>query len=101
MTMRMKAISEAVVRSAPNPDRPRLSEEHEKRLYESDRQRAACYAEIEDITEQLKEVADDLTAIDTTPAEQPIRIEFEDDSFGEEESSLVIAIESVKQATQT
>lgn len=42
-----------VKRSAPNPYRPRLSDEEEIALAEIDRNAAACYAAIEDSTDRL------------------------------------------------
>lgn len=91
MTSRTKAIGEAVAKSAPNPDRPRLSEEFEKRLHDTDRERAACYAQIEDVSEQAKKVADELSS----DPECAVPIEVEAD----EETSLVIAIAQVRDLT--
>lgn len=84
ITERRKAITAAVAKSAPNPDRPRISEEYERKLHDSDRARAACYAEMEEITEMLKDVADDLSADDLPRTAIPVEID--------EETSLVTAI---------
>jgi len=49
-----------VERSAPDPDRPRLSDEWERQLAEVDVKSAACYASMEDLSDQLDRLAADL-----------------------------------------
>lgn len=46
--------------SAPNPDRPRLSNAREKKLAPIDRARARIYARCEAITEQLDRLAEEV-----------------------------------------
>ena len=53
-------IQALVERSAPNPDRPRLSETTEKKFEPVDRKTAACYASMEDMTDQLRRLAKQL-----------------------------------------
>lgn len=45
-------------RSLPNPDRPRLSEDLEKKLEPIERKSAQCYAEAEELTFQLRAVTE-------------------------------------------
>jgi hypothetical protein len=45
-------------RSMPNLDRPRLSDELEKRLEPVERMSAVCYAEAEELTFQLRAVTE-------------------------------------------
>jgi hypothetical protein len=47
-----------VDRSQPDPDRPRLSEELEKRLEPIERTTAQCYAEAEELTYQIRRAAE-------------------------------------------
>lgn len=49
-----------VERSAPDPDRPRLSDEWERQLADIDAKSAACYASMEDLSDQLDRVAREL-----------------------------------------
>lgn len=42
-----------VEKSSPDPDRPKINEEAERRLNEVERKTAACYASIEETTFQL------------------------------------------------
>ena len=49
-----------VARSAPNLSRPRMSAELEARCRSVDARSAACYANLEDLSEQLGEVAREL-----------------------------------------
>lgn len=49
-----------VERSAPDPDRPRLSEEWERQLAAVDAKSAACYASMEDLSDQLDRLAHEL-----------------------------------------
>jgi hypothetical protein len=81
-----RRIAKIVEASAPDPDRPKLADEYERALYESDRARAGCYAELEAVTAQLKVVADELASGDGIPL----------DIDEEEENSLVTTIESVR-----
>lgn len=41
-------------RSAPDPNRPRLADEHERRLEDVERRSAACYAEAEELAHQMR-----------------------------------------------
>jgi hypothetical protein len=50
-------IMKLVERSAPNPDRPRLAHEWERQLAEVDVRSAACYASMEDLSDQLARLA--------------------------------------------
>ena len=47
-------------RSMPDPYRPRLSEELEKKLEPIERESARCYAEAEELTFQLRDVTREL-----------------------------------------
>lgn len=47
----------AVMRSMPNPNRPRLSAESEMRFADIEKRTAACYAESEELTDKLLEMA--------------------------------------------
>ena len=51
---RLRAIVE---RSAPNPDRPKLSEEAERNLDSIERRTAATYAEMEEETFRIQRLA--------------------------------------------
>lgn len=89
MSSQMKAITDAVMRSSPKLERPRMSTEAEHRLYQSDRERAVAYAMVEDVTEQIRAVVDEIeAAADGVPV-------FVDD---EEENSLVTTIESLRRS---
>lgn len=49
-------------RSLPNPDRPRLSEDLEKRLEPVERKSAQCYAEAEELIYQLRAAAAEVSS---------------------------------------
>lgn len=72
-----------IVRSASSAGRPRLSDEYEAMLRSSDVERAACYASMEDLSDQLDRIArvlaDDFISV-------PVHIN-EDD-----EDSLVVRV---------
>lgn len=53
-----------VRRSAPNPYRPRLSDEDELAFAEVDSRAAAAYAEIEDVTDRMQRLVEDLSSSD-------------------------------------
>lgn len=55
-----------IKRSAPNPCRPRLSEEDEMALADGDRRAAICYAEIEDVTDRLLRLTEELSSDSVT-----------------------------------
>jgi hypothetical protein len=55
-----------VENSAPNPDRPRLDEEREKKLAEIESRSAACYASMEDLRFKIARLVRD---IDKGPSE--------------------------------
>jgi hypothetical protein len=59
MSSRVAVIAD---RSRPDPDRPRLSEEMERRLEPTERASAACYAEAEELAYQIRRAAEDLAA---------------------------------------
>lgn len=48
-------------RSMPDPDRPRLSDELEKKLEPVERRTAQCYAEAEELTFQLRAATEYIT----------------------------------------
>jgi len=50
-----------VEHSAPDPDRPKLSEETERRFEPIERSTAACYASMEDASIQLRKIAKHVT----------------------------------------
>lgn len=79
-----------IVRSAPNLERPRLSDEYEAMLHSSDVERAACYASMEDLSDRLdriaRAIAEDMTNV-------PVHIN-EDD-----EDSLVVRVGEAMGAT--
>ena len=52
-----------VENSAPNPDRPRLSEKSEQRLAEVDRKSAVMYAEMEEDTYCIQRLAERFKAV--------------------------------------
>lgn len=70
--------------------RPRLPSEHEARLVEGDQARANCYTKLEEVTEQLREVADGLSDSEDADDGIPIVIDTEDDY------SLVTSIDGVR-----
>ncbi len=80
-----------VTQSEPSLFRPRMNEDYEARLYESDRERARAYAAVETMTEKLRELADDLIAEEDELA-IPIVVEPWDDT------SLVHSIIDMQQA---
>lgn len=86
-------IAAAVIKSAPNPDRPRLAEDYERQLYDSDRARASCYAAMETVTQRMKELADEL-AVEPDDEALPIEAEPWDDD------SLVSSVEAFRQSTR-
>ncbi len=47
-------------RTLPDPDRPRLSDDLEKKLEPVERRAAQCYAEAEELTYQLRAVTQEL-----------------------------------------
>ena len=64
----------AVMRSMPNPKRPRLSVEAEEKFADIERRTAACYAESENLTAQLNQMAqmiDDSIVEDAIPEVTP------------------------------
>jgi hypothetical protein len=76
-----------VERSAPNPDRPRLPEEWERQLVEIDAKSAACYASMEDLSDQLDRLAHEMD--DGVVVEE-----------ASEEDSLVVHIKETAAETQ-
>ena len=58
---RVRMIAE---RSVPDPDRPRLSEENERKLEDVERRSAVCYAESEELTHQLRVLASEIAGCD-------------------------------------
>ncbi len=87
-----RRIMAIVARSAPNPDRPRLPDEYEAILHPADRARAACYASMEDLSDRLASLSE---TIDETVDGVDVDAE---ETFGEDESSLVTNIAAVRGA---
>lgn len=58
-----------IKKSAPSGDRPRVSEEHERRLREADKINAACYASMEDLTDRLARARVAVETDDAVPDE--------------------------------
>jgi len=71
---RARRISAIVKRSAPDTSRPRLPDEMEKELECVDRDSAACYANLEDLSSRFADLAADLRSENNAEAE-PIPVE--------------------------
>jgi hypothetical protein len=56
-------------RSAPDPNRPKMDDETEKRLHRIEAESAACYADMEDATTRFLMLAQALEEVDGVPDE--------------------------------
>lgn len=56
-------IRALVENSAPDPDRPRLSDEVERELEPTERQSAVCYADAENRTAKMRRLARDIRIV--------------------------------------
>lgn len=86
-----RRVAALVAASEPNLSRPRLSVKLEAMLHDTDRERAACYASMEDLAAQLTSLAD---VIDEDSGPVGIRIGGLDED-GWEEDSLVSNLASI------
>lgn len=73
-------IAALVERSAPAIDRPRVPDEYERQLYETDRKRAAMYASIEDLVDRCEQFTERLDELEVLAA-VPTAIEDDEDSL--------------------
>ena len=87
--MSRRSVAALVAASEPDLSRPRLSLKLEAMLHDTDRERAACYASMEDLSAQLALLANSIDA-DSEPV--GIRIGREE---GWEEDSLVTNLASI------
>lgn len=88
-------IAALVERSAPAIDRPRLPDEWEHQLAPVDALSAACYASMEDLSDQLGALA---TAIEQEP--DPFVVEGLE-GVDREEDSLVINLDAIRDRLST
>lgn len=78
-----------VASSSPNLARPRITDRYEALLLAADQARAACYASMEDLADQLETLAEHISASDV-----PLR--FPEGTLCEEDS-LVANLAAVRQ----
>lgn len=78
-----------VASSSPNLARPRITDQYEAMLLAADQARAACYASMEDLADQLETLAEHISASD-------VPIKFPDGTLREEDS-LVTNLAAVRQ----
>jgi len=88
---------ETVSKSLPSLTRPRLQTAREDRLEEIERQTAKCYAGMESLTKQLRDVASKLE----DPIPEPIHDAITSQSWDKDEDSLVESVDGLKRAALT